>query len=101
MHLDFERTYFGRRITITEGGGFRCPVYNAKVGGAKDSQHQYGRAGDSWMEDITPEERYAYYQTRWPDRYGIGVYVARNFLHFDTRTDGPARWTGKGDQFTL
>lgn len=53
------------------------------------------------MEGITPEERYAYYQTRWPNRYGIGVYVAANFIHFDTRSAGLARWRGEGDTVTL
>jgi hypothetical protein len=52
------------------------------------------------MDGITPIERYEYYQTRWPNRYGIGIYVSMNFLHFDTRSNGPARWVGAGDTFT-
>src|SRR6056297_1921380 len=33
---------FGRPLTVTSG--FRSPSYNAKVGGAKKSQHQQGKA---------------------------------------------------------
>lgn len=81
--------------------GFRCAAYNTQVGGEPDSQHLYGRAADSRMDDVLPEERYQYYQTRWPNRYGIGLYIARQFLHFDTRSNGAARWVGEGDKFKL
>jgi len=61
----------------------------------------FARAIDSVIQGITLRQRYDYYQSRWPNRYGIGVYPSDNMLHFDTRTDGPARWVKKGDKFEL
>lgn len=98
-HLDWERHYFGKPSIITSG--FRCDAHNRQVGGSENSQHKLGRAGDSVIAGITLEERYAYYQTRWPRRYGIGVYPSDNMLHLDTRTNGPARWVEEGEDFNL
>lgn len=99
VHLDSERHYFGQVMTITSG--FRCEKHNKAVGGSNDSQHLLGRAADSIIEGITLEERYAYYQSRWPNRYGIGAYPKDNMLHLDTRTNGPARWVQSGEKFNL
>lgn len=95
-HFQYERDYFGVPITITSG--CRCPEYNRLKGGADDSQHLYGRAGDSKIKGVSPQARYEYYNSRWPRRYGIGLYTKRNFLHFDTRSGKAARWVGKDDR---
>ena len=42
--LERLRRGLGRPLTIVSG--FRCPEYNARVGGIKTSQHLYGRAAD-------------------------------------------------------
>ena len=99
IHLEYERVYFGRPIYITSG--YRCAEHNRLEGGKPNSEHLFGRAVDSWCDGVTPVERYAYYNTRWPGRYGLGVYVAKNFLHFDTRSGRRARWSGKGDVVKL
>ena len=65
---------------------YRTPEYNASpnVGGAKTSQHLYGRAADIRIEDVPPllvGQIAEYYLDR---RGGIGVY--ETFTHVDTRS---------------
>ncbi len=42
--LESEREILGRGINIISG--YRCPEHNERVGGARNSQHLYGKAGD-------------------------------------------------------
>jgi uncharacterized protein YcbK (DUF882 family) len=42
--LERLRGKLGRPLVVVSG--FRCPEYNARVGGIKTSQHLYGRAAD-------------------------------------------------------
>lgn len=42
--LDPVREKFGRPIKVNSG--YRCPKHNAKVGGARNSQHMAGEAAD-------------------------------------------------------
>ena len=44
QHLEILRASIGTPIRIVSG--YRCPVHNAAVGGAKDSQHVYAAAAD-------------------------------------------------------
>ena len=65
---------------------YRTPEYNASpnVGGAKTSQHLYGRAADILVAGASPllvGQIAEYYLDR---RGGIGVY--KTFTHVDTRT---------------
>lgn len=65
---------------------YRTPEYNASpnVGGARTSQHLYGRAADIRIEDVPPllvGQIAEYYLDRWG---GIGVY--QTFTHVDTRS---------------
>jgi len=93
-HLEYERAHFGRPIIITSGA--RCAEYNRRVGGAERSQHVLGRAADHYIEGVSPREQYEYFNSRFPRRYGLGLYVTSNFIHFDTRVGEAARWRGKG-----
>jgi len=97
VHLQYERDYFGKPILITSA--CRCARYNAspRIGGGKKSQHVRARAVDHWIEGIDVMEQYRYFQERWPNRYGIGVYINKMFLHFDTRSGPAARWSGAGE----
>jgi Peptidase M15 len=45
-----------RKIYIVSG--YRCPEHNKAVGGAKNSQHLYGKAADIKIEGMTPREVY-------------------------------------------
>lgn len=75
---------------ITPSSACRCPEHNAKVGGAKNSQHVKARAIDLPVED--PQALYDYLCQKYPNEYGFGLYST--FVHIDTRTNGPARWKG-------
>ena len=44
-----ERSIGGKDIIIRSG--YRSPKYNSQVGGAKNSQHLYGKAVDVYVKD--------------------------------------------------
>ena len=90
------RDYFGKPVTITSA--YRTPAHNAKAGGAKFSQHLYGRAADIRVQDVSVEDVAAYAESLMPDRGGVGRYPAKagraaGWVHVDTRAD-KARWRG-------
>lgn len=69
---------------------YRDPAHNAKVGGAKKSQHMHGNAFDVNVSDLSREERLGLItKARGAGFRGIGVY--NNALHFDV---GPSRSWG-------
>ena len=90
------REHFGKPVTITSA--YRTPAHNAKSGGAKFSQHLYGRAADIRVQGVSVEVVAAYAESLLPDRGGIGRYPvkagrATGWVHVDTRAD-KARWKG-------
>lgn len=90
--LEDLRSAFEAPVRIVSG--YRSPEYNAKVGGAKDSQHIYGRAADIQIPGVTPREIASYLETQ-GHKGGLGIY--RTWIHVDTRPikagERPARWT--------
>ena len=86
--LETLRRRFGQPITITSGN--RCAEYNAKIGGAKNSQHLYGRAADIVVKDVTPKEIYNALNAYLHNRCGLGLYSG--WVHVDTRTGVMSRW---------
>ena len=52
--LEQLRAHFGKAVTITSG--YRTPAHNAKAGGARFSQHLYGRAADIRVQGASVEE---------------------------------------------
>lgn len=72
--------------------GYRSPEHNARVGGAKNSQHMQGRAFDI---DMTNHDPSAFARAATKAGFtGFGFYPRSNFIHIDT---GPSRrW---GDPF--
>ena len=75
------RDHFGAAITITSG--YRTKSYNAKIGGAKESYHTFGKAADIVVKGVDPLKVYLY-----ADRIGVkGViyYPSDRFCHIDTR----------------
>ena len=51
--LERIREHFGKPVTITSA--YRTPAHNAKAGGAKFSQHLYGRAADIRVQGVSVE----------------------------------------------
>lgn len=92
--LQWARTQAGRAFRIASAT--RCPVHNARVGGAPLSRHKVGDAFDIALAGHDPRalkeilERAGF--------SGFGFY--KTFIHADDRqaTSGaaPARWFGKG-----
>ena len=68
--LERIREHFGKPVTITSA--YRTPAHNAKAGGAKFSQHLYGRAADIRVQDVSVEDVAAYAESLMPDRGGVG-----------------------------
>ena len=90
------REHFGKAVGITSG--YRTAAHNAAVGGAKSSQHLYGRAADIRVQGVSVEDVAAYAESLMPDRGGVGRYPAKagratGWVHVDTRAD-KARWRG-------
>ena len=86
--LESIRTHFGKAVNINSG--CRCPEHNAREGGVKTSQHLLGRAADIFIMTVPPIEVAKYIDSKWPNRFGVGVY--NSFTHIDSRSNGPARW---------
>lgn len=83
------RDHFGKPVTVNSA--YRTEAYNAKVGGAKASQHLRGTAADIAIKGVAPSAVAAYAETLLPSTGGIGRY--ETFTHVDVR-EGKARWTG-------
>jgi hypothetical protein len=77
--------------------GYRDPETNARVGGAKGSQHLHGRALDLSTAGMTDEQRQKLLEAAMnAGARGVGIYPS-GALHLDTR-DTPAFW-GPGGSY--
>jgi hypothetical protein len=81
---------FGRKLQVNSG--YRSPAYNARIGGAKKSQHSAGNAVDIWWSGMNTQNREEFITIALEEGFrGIGRYGTR-FVHIDI---GPRReWTG-------
>ena len=90
-NLQVLRDFIKKPITINSA--YRSPKYNAKVGGAKNSQHLVAKASDLRVEGITPKELANVIEKLIKagkmKQGGIGVY--NTFTHYDIRGT-KARW---------
>ncbi|MYL22545.1 DUF882 domain-containing protein [Halomonas alkaliantarctica] len=87
--LETVRTHFNAPVLITSG--CRCEAYNAREGGATESQHLLGRAADIQVQGVSPAAVADWVEAHHPTA-SVGRYAS--FTHIDTRSDGPARWQG-------
>lgn len=83
---------------ILINSGYRSPGHNSAVGGATHSQHVEGTAADFNIAGMTPRATTDLItglidQGRLPAG-GLGVY--NNWVHYDHRPNGNARWAGDG-----
>lgn len=93
------RDHFGRPVVINSA--YRTAAYNLskKVGGAKFSQHQYGKAADIYIQGVLITKLAEYVESLMPNSGGIGIYPIKTgvrncaFVHVDVRA-AKSRWTG-------
>ena len=86
--LEHIRQHFDRPVRVNSG--HRCRDYNRYVGGSDSSQHLEGRAADIVVDDVP-----AIVVQELVENMGVGGLGRYNdFTHIDTRTNGPARWSG-------
>lgn len=91
--LEILRTAIGKPIRIVSG--YRSPAYNAKVKGAKASQHLVAKAADIRVIGMSPAMVKVAIESLIKARKlrdgGVGEYAS--WVHYDIR-DKPARWRG-------
>lgn len=85
------RDYLEEPVHITSA--YRTPVYNARIGGAKKSQHLLAKAGDLTVKSKTPKQLAKVIEKLIAEgkmkQGGIGIYAG--FVHYDIRGKA-ARW---------
>lgn len=86
--LDQFRLEWGRPLIVASG--YRCLVYNTKVGGAAHSYHMYGRAADLGTGNLSASDLRRFLDLAHRCFGGVGIYST--FVHLD---NGPIRsWHG-------
>ncbi len=90
------REHYNAPIIINSG--YRCAEHNAKVGGAKTSQHTVGSAADFVVKGVKTNDLHRYVLEKY-DNEPLGIAIKHNktneyagFVHIDTRGK-KARWT--------
>ena len=77
------RDWAGGSVKINSGN--RCPAYNKKIGGSKDSYHMKAMAADVVVDGKTPREVYTWLCTTYRFRFGFILYDWG--VHIDSRTE--------------
>lgn len=85
--LEALRDHLDMPVIITSGN--RCNKHNSRIGGSINSFHLHGQAADILVRGAKTSEVYEYLTTKYPDKYGIGVYDS--WVHIDVRPN-KARW---------
>lgn len=85
----FSKKYNVPRVALAITSAHRCPAHNAAVGGAPNSFHVLGCAIDHYIVGVKTSELYEYYCSLYPDKFGIGFYADKGFVHIDT---GDRKW---------
>lgn len=96
--LEVIRLELGSSIHVVSG--YRSPKYNAKIGGARKSQHMEGKAAD--IQAAGHEAHHVHDAIlgliaagKLPKVGGLGRYPG--FVHVDTRPGKLVRWRGSRD----
>ena len=88
IKLEELRRAIGNRPIIINSG-YRCKTHNTRVGGAKNSQHLYGKAADIRVPNMSPRTLEKFANTVFYNG-GVGMGGA-TIVHVDTR-GYKARW---------
>lgn len=80
------RDAFGKPITINSA--YRNATYNKKIGGAKNSQHVYGKAADIRVNGVPPFAVAAWMERHIESagKHTCGYYPIQLFCHVDSRS---------------
>lgn len=89
--FQWARNRYGVPVTVTSG--CRCPEHNRAVGGAENSRHPKGEAGDMKVRGVPAIVVYTDLDAEFCGRLGLGLYQEQDFVHVDSRF-GYARWEG-------
>jgi uncharacterized protein YcbK (DUF882 family) len=84
------REYFNTPVIINSA--HRCKKHNDAIGSNDRSQHLLAKAADIEVKGVAPVEVYEFIDRHVPNMYGLGLYVADEFVHVDVR-ESRARWT--------
>ena len=87
--LDELRDKVGFPLVLTSAA--RCPIHNAKVGGAPKSKHMEGIAADIDTTKLSPAQRYNLLKSALELGFTVGINAV--FLHVDTRPGDPLIFT--------
>ena len=94
QNLQTLRDFCGSSIVINSG--YRCPTYNAKIGGASKSQHMTGNASDIVISNMSDNEVAdiveGLIRIGAIEEGGLGRY--NTFTHYDRRGN-KARWDNR------
>lgn len=85
--LESIRAHFDAPVTVVSG--CRCAAHNARVRGAKISQHRWGKAADIKVQGVPPRIVADFVSERHPKTFGVGRYGT--WTHVDVR-HARARW---------
>ncbi len=86
--LEMARKHFGKAIKINSG--YRTVAYNSTLkNSSPKSQHTHGNAADIVVDGVKPIDVYNYFNTAYPNTYGVGIY--NTFVHIDVRPT-KSRW---------
>jgi|TARA_R110000822_G_scaffold309217_1_gene438332 uncharacterized protein YcbK (DUF882 family) len=90
-NLEVLREYLDKPIKVNSG--YRSPLYNIRIGGAKTSQHLFGKASDIVVDGYTPKQVFDAIETlQARGQMAIGGLKAYGtFTHYDIRGH-VARW---------
>jgi len=87
LHPTLLQLLYNLRLAIDRpvylNSGYRCNIYNTKVGGTTHSYHTYGMAADVFVKDMKQSDLALHAQKI--GFMGIGIY--RTFCHLDVRPD--------------
>lgn len=85
---DYFSDKLGKPVTLMISSAHRCPAHNKKVSVATKSYHLLGQALDHYIKEVSREELYDYYCTRYPKKFGFALYLNTNptFVHADSRS---------------
>lgn len=71
-------------LPVNINSAYRTPVHNENEGGAKYSQHLYGKAADIRIDGVAPNTIYEYADSLMPNHGGVIRYST--FVHVDVRS---------------